>query len=296
MSDTIRETINGIDHEFEVTFDKAYWDANVKISEDGMRAAVSYLSPDVDPINPQEEFDQVGKMICFHSRYTLGDQHDFNSPEEFLISLAEEFDPGFEDFLDWLENGYWSSLSPALSYLEKGDMVIEKRQKRIDKILAEHYIILPLYLYDHSGITMSTGKFSCPWDSGQVGWIYVTKKQAVEEWGKKICTKKVIEKAEKYLEGEVEEYDQYLTGDVYGVCLQFFVNEGTPDEPEWVEYESSDLHRDECWGFFGDEYAKKEAETWIDMPYVTRFLETPLPDHEREEECLGGDEEETQSY
>ena len=29
-------------------------------------------------------------------------------------------------------------------------------------------VILPLYLYDHSGITMNTCGFSCPWDSGQV--------------------------------------------------------------------------------------------------------------------------------
>jgi hypothetical protein len=34
--------------------------------------------------------------------------------------------------------------------------------------------LLPLYLYDHSGITMRTGPFDCKWDSGQVGWIYYT--------------------------------------------------------------------------------------------------------------------------
>jgi hypothetical protein len=34
-------------------------------------------------------------------------------------------------------------------------------------------IVVPLYLYDHSGITMSTSPFSCPWDSGQVGYIWV---------------------------------------------------------------------------------------------------------------------------
>ena len=39
----------------------------------------------------------------------------------------------------------------------------------------DKYVILPLYLYDHSGITISTGPFSCPWDSGQVGWIYAPK-------------------------------------------------------------------------------------------------------------------------
>jgi len=45
------------------------------------------------------------------------------------------------------------------------------------------YVILPLYLYDHGGITMSTGAFSCPWDSGQVGWIYAPKKTFIDETG-----------------------------------------------------------------------------------------------------------------
>ena len=45
------------------------------------------------------------------------------------------------------------------------------------------YVILPLYLYDHGGITMSTGAFSCSWDSGQVGWIYAEKKKFIEETG-----------------------------------------------------------------------------------------------------------------
>lgn len=31
--------------------------------------------------------------------------------------------------------------------------------------------IVPLYAYEHGDITVSTSKFTCPWDSGQVGWI-----------------------------------------------------------------------------------------------------------------------------
>jgi len=45
------------------------------------------------------------------------------------------------------------------------------------------HVILPLYLYDHSGITMSTSVFSCPWDSGQVGWIYASKQKFIDETG-----------------------------------------------------------------------------------------------------------------
>jgi hypothetical protein len=97
-------------------------------------------------------------------------------------------------------------------------------------------IALPIYAYEHGGITINTTGFSCGWDSGQVGIVYMTKAQAVENWGKKIVTAKVREAAIKCLEAEIEELDNYLTGQVYGYCVY---------NPEGEEVES-------CWGFFGD--------------------------------------------
>lgn len=110
----------------------------------------------------------------------------------------------------------------------------------------QYPVCLPLYLYDHSGLTMSTGPFSCPWDSGQVGWIFVTRETVLKEWGGKGArriTKRMVKQAEKCLRAEVEEYDQYLRGDVYG-----YVIEGPDGE-----------QLDSCWGFFGFDYAKEEA-------------------------------------
>jgi hypothetical protein len=89
--------------------------------------------------------------------------------------------------------------------------------------------LLPLFLYDHGGITMRTGAFSCPWDSGQVGFIYMTAGiMRVEQMTKK--------KALACLEGEVKTYDDYLTGNVYGYQIE---------DTNGEQIES-------CYGFFGD--------------------------------------------
>ncbi len=106
-------------------------------------------------------------------------------------------------------------------------------------------ITLPLYVYEHGGITISTGAFSCPWDSGQVGWIYVTKERLYREYGWKRITKKRYEQIVKYLEGEVNEYDMYLTGQCYGYCIE---DEGGEE-------------LDSCWGFLGMEYVLEEMES-----------------------------------
>jgi len=148
-------------------------------------------------------WDNLGTMVCFHNRYILGDKHDYKS----------------SDYDSWDE-------------MEKG--IIKNENVGV---------ILPLYLYDHSGITMSTGSFSCPWHSGQVGFIFISKQKMLKEYGGKIVTKKLKERVTQYLIGEVKTYDQYLTGDVYGYRI-------TKDEEDI----------DSCWGFYGEDECMKEAE------------------------------------
>lgn len=106
-------------------------------------------------------------------------------------------------------------------------------------------VILPLRLYDHSGITMSVGSGPSPfdpggWDSGQVGWIFVGPERAKSEWGD---GPDGLAKADKYLRGEVETYDQFLTGAVYGFVIK----------------DESGNQVDSCWGHYGMDYAKEAA-------------------------------------
>ncbi len=97
-------------------------------------------------------------------------------------------------------------------------------------------ICVPIYIYDHSGITINTTGFSCKWDSGQIGVIYVPKQVAVKEFGKKVCTQKVRDKALKCLQGEISDLDAYVSGEVYGYRVL---------DPEGEEVSS-------CWGYYGD--------------------------------------------
>ena len=160
------------------------------------------IEHDETPMGPRE-WDNLGTMVCFHRKYSLGDETDLRSGNF----------SGWDD----LENHLRKELGAR--------------------------VILPLYLYDHSGITMSTSPFTCPWDSGQVGFIYATAEAIRKGFEVKRITKKTLEKAQRCLEAEVETYDQFITGEVYG----FIVEDENGEEI------------DSCWGYFGREHAEHEG-------------------------------------
>jgi len=190
------------------------------------------VSQDHDPLNPRKDWDNLGHMICFHDRYILGDEHSYADVE----ALVHELSGLYEDELT--------------EYLEEDEI------SKCWEVAHANHIILPLYLYDHSGITMNTTGFSCGWDSGCVGIIYISLEDARKEYSWKRVTKARRERIEKYLTSEVEVYDHYLTGSVYG----FNIEREDPDgEEEFVGA---------CWGFFGyytddDNYMVDEIKSAI---------------------------------
>jgi hypothetical protein len=180
------------------------------------------IFPDNDPESPRE-WTNYGIMICLHSRYDLGDDHeysrsDYNSWEELKKQIEQDFNVG---------------------------------------------VILPLYLYDHSGITISTSPFSCPWDSGQVGWIYCTKGDMDSEWIG-LSGQEKEERSEVLLKGEVETYDQYLRGDIYGYKIS---KVSTCDHGHEHKEEVESI-----WGFYGQEDCMKEAEDMVQW-YIKKETE-----------------------
>ena len=176
------------------------------------------IHTDDNPCNPRTEFDHLGKMVCWHRRYNLGDKHDFSTPDNFQEWFKEQ----------------------GLS------------------------VMLPLYLYDHSGITMRTSSFNDRWDSGQVGWAYATSEQILKEYSAKKITPELIAKVEKILVAEIKEYDTYLRGEIYGYVLEKVHDCGECGK-------EVDEHIDSCWGFYGSNWKENGMVDNVGKEYVYLF-------------------------
>lgn len=105
---------------------------------------------------------------------------------------------------------------------------------------------LPVYAYVHGQATIRTSPFSCPWDSGQSGFVYCRASDAEDQWP---GDSHFRANALRVLAGEVKTFDQYLRGDVYGYVVT---------DPEGNEVDS-------CWGLYGIEDAEQEARSALDF-------------------------------
>lgn len=46
------------------------------------------IIPDENPLNPRTDCDHLGIMLCWHRRYSLGDNHPYDTPQDFAESAA----------------------------------------------------------------------------------------------------------------------------------------------------------------------------------------------------------------
>lgn len=117
-------------------------------------------------------------------------------------------------------------------------------------------IILPVWGYDHGGLSMRAGErvwpFDDPWDSGLLGIIWAPK-------GKDgLSDEEIIE----ILKFEVETYNAYSNGAVYGFIIEelaTFTNSTFGDRDEWVTLDS-------CYGYYSIEEALDAAKSQANIP------------------------------
>lgn len=160
------------------------------------------------------EFDDYITLACAHRRYSLGD------PE------------GMHDFISFLERRMGEVLAredvPDSLFTDDCGMELQASdygsQQAILNLLDEHgglngATVKPLYLYDHSGLAISTNPFHCPWDSGQVGYVF--------------CEEDTVN--EEIIDSYVKTYDEYLRGGVF----------------QYVVFDRHNEIVDGCCGFYG---------------------------------------------
>lgn len=275
----------------------------VKFEHEG-KHYVLHIHDDPYPDDPRN-WGGLATMACFHRRYNLGDKIGTSDPDEFWQGLVADFVLDTE-LVSAVQDGKVSGmkLEPSddpdcvtlcvLAYWatpigsSEADWTYDPIDKdprwladairenltigNCQKLLEPYCEWMPLWLYDHSGITIScgarTGQYADRWDSGCVGWIVAMKDKIMAETteilygedGKPIRVEYKHEgrpstygvmsrpltdatwrkRAIEIMEGEVEVYDQYLRGEVYGYTLY------EQEDDEWTE-------EDSCFGFYGDD-------------------------------------------
>jgi hypothetical protein len=170
---------------------------------------------DEDAQNPREWSDHLGTMVFFHKRYCLGDtDHGVN-----------------------LQVDSWDKVERNIRRKFKGTV-----------------LLMTVYMFDHSGVTIRVDPEpfrqadSTGWDWGQIGYIFTTRLRIREWYQKKLISKKTMAKAEKHLLHEIEEYDQYLRGDVYGYTIE----------------DKNGNVIDSCGNYYGEEYIMHDAKSAVD--------------------------------
>lgn len=111
-----------------------------------------------------------------------------------------------------------------------------------------NYLFVRIYAYEHGGIALhaASGPIKCGWDEYLFGVMAVHKDKAAKEFGD-MTNVENYEKAMKCLEAEVEDWDMYYQGEVFGYEVL--------DEDDCVV--------DSCWGFYGYEGAKEAMQEGI---------------------------------
>lgn len=203
-----------------------------KFKLDGYKVKILF---DNDPMNPRTEWDNITHFLFKHRRYILGDE----DAEEFLYKAIRE--------------GWWKLTNDEMDQVDYG----RDNEPFLIDLMRKYNLgyAKEVRMYEHGGITISTstsGQYSDPWDSGLLGWAFMTRAEILDNWGGKYLTTKVKAKADLAIESDIEVYDDYLTGAVFGYQIK----------RKGEEIDSS-------WGYYGYDHEKsglmwnvREAIEW----------------------------------
>ncbi len=194
---------------------------------------------DPDCESPRD-WDNVATMVCEHRHYNLGD-NDGSDIAIDAIRSSRDYRPTWEES----ESGQFKFKGETRDCFDLSEPCdIWQAIQLCSDIVSQ-----PLYLYDHSGLSISTGAFSCPWDSGQIGFAFVTFDTIRKETGCKAVKAKQFQWAQSRIDAETKTYDDYLRGNVYGWITEIATEWDSGIASEWEELDS-------CSGYYGYDHDK----------------------------------------
>lgn len=229
------------------------------------------LHYDESPVNPRAEFDNFS-TFCFSGRgyEHLSDNDGTESLGDWFVAMLAEVEETYEDeatrfrpitdrFAEWIEAdkrkcGYayvtWCDFERQVS-----SEVCEAVHEALYR-LERHGLVVPLYLYEHGGLSLSTRPFS--FIGRASGYAWVSFERLRKEFSVSRVTEKTRELALQSIYLEVAEFDQYLRGEVFGI----------------VHKDSNGTVADSCWGYFGEKWALDTLERWAERPKEQRRDQT----------------------
>lgn len=199
------------------------------------------IETDEDPPNPRE-WDNLGTMCMRHSRYNLPWEFDGVWQVRPTMAIVDRsyFTGQFTRYE--VDCANWTDVATAIrqSLQDDGDDLA---------------LVVPVYMLDHGGTYFSVPRergfvldpfrhLYMGWDSMMVGIIFISHKKACEEYGWKHITEKRKQRLWDYLAAEVEDYNQYSSGDVYCFTVE-------DEDGEEIEFDR---------GYFGLDAVREAAK------------------------------------
>jgi hypothetical protein len=197
---------------------------NQPIEQFEVRGLTVKIYPDDCQDSPRD-WDNLGTLVCFSREYNLGDG-GYSNRAQVLRHVLESG----ALWLPVILHDYGSGRIKL--ELDTVEMV---RQKLLINNLPED---------------ASDNDIEEFWARNQCGLVFVESEKLVNEYG--ADNAETRETALKCLESEIETYNQFLEGDVYGYTIERAKHCKSCDS-------DSMEHVDSCWGFYGLDYCKKEA-------------------------------------
>lgn len=247
------------------------------------------IGPETYPESPRHIMDYLSIMGCFDSKNNLGDDIDERTPEAFWRNLVlncvtdgevlAAIEAGKISDLKVFQNAHCRN-SVDLLRVDDGlricgvpknallDEVCDDLTIQDCMVLMEpHAEWLPLYLYDHSGLSMSCGSpiypFTDSWDLRCVGWIVMMKSVMLDAFGSSLAAEGAWRKlALEIMEEDVAEYNKYLCGEVYEASL-YAVTEACAENDHVVGSEAIDLEEPMICNIYGSDILENGLADYI---------------------------------